>query len=429
MEKILVVEHNKILSKYIAKLIESKLDFKVDIAHNIKDVVRLVNENQRYFLALVDIKLPSTPSSAIVKYLLVKNIPSIILTDRIDDETRHDIFSQRAIDYVNKTDIQNIDHIADMIDRIYKNRQYKVLIVDDSSTFRKITKKILQKQLFQVLTVSDGRKVFEILKRDSQIKIIILDYYMPGMNGLELLVKLRKVYRKDELSVIAVTGMNLSTLSAHFLKRGANDFIKKPFIEEEMVCRINNTIETIENIQKIKRIAQRDFLTGIDNRRSFYEKVEKFYNEKNKRKSFALGIIDIDYFKKFNDTFGHETGDEVLKDVAKVLENSVGREDILARLGGEEFVILLKNVSAKEAFYFFEKVRREIASRRISGKEGSFLKVTVSIGVFVGTKELSIDTFINEADKMLYKSKREGRNRVNIREEISVEPEKIAEIA
>lgn len=423
MEKILLVEHNKILSKYISRLIESKLDFKVDIASNIKEVVKLVNENRRYFLALVDIKLPATPSSAIVNYLLVKNIPSIILTDKIDDKTRSDILSQRAIDYINKTDINNIEHIANMVDRIYKNQKYKVLIVDDSSTFRKITKKILQKQLFQVLTVSDSRMVLEILARDPQIKIIILDYHMPGMNGLELLTKIRKIYKKDELSVIAVTGMSFSTLSAHFLKKGANDFIKKPFIEEEMICRVNNTIEIIENIQKIKKIAEKDFLTDIDNRRSFYEKVKNFYEQTNINESFALGVIDIDHFKRFNDTFGHDVGDRVLKKVAAILRQNVKREDILARLGGEEFVILLKNVTVKEAFKFFEKIRMDIEFNEFDEK-GAILTVTVSVGVFVGRKDIAISEFLAKADKMLYKSKREGRNRVNIEEKKYEEIEK-----
>jgi len=414
MERILIIEHNKILSKYLSQIIKEKLNFKVDIAQNMQDILEFVkSENKKYFLALVDMNLPNTPTNVIIKYLLSKKIPSIILTNKITKQIRENILSKKIIDYVDKSDIEDIHYIVHTIKRVYKNQNRKILIVDDSYTFRKITQNILKKQMFEVLSASNAIEALDIIKLHPEIKVIILDYHMPKMTGLEFLVKLRKNYKKDEISVIAVTAINFPILSAKFLKKGANDFIKKPFIEEELVCRVNNAIEFLENLQKIKESAQKDFLTKIDNRRSFYQKVAKYYKQMKHSQRFAVGMIDIDHFKKFNDTYGHETGDKVLKKTALVLKENTNGKGIAARFGGEEFCVLLKDTDGEEAVFFFEDMRRKIEEMKFYDKNNNLLKITVSIGVAKGMKSFPIKLFLNRADKMLYLSKKRGRNRVS----------------
>ncbi len=414
MESILIIEHNKTLSKYLSQMIVEKLNFKVDTAHNIQDMLRFIkSENKKYFLALVDVNLPNIPANIVIRYLAYKKIPSIALTNKITGDIRDNILSQKIIDYVDKSDIEDIHYIVHAIKRVYKNQDHKVLIVDDSPTFRRIANNILKKQMFKVLNASNAIEAFEMMKLHPDIKIIILDYHMPKMTGLEFLVKLRKEHKKDEISVIAVTALNVPVLLAKFLKKGANDFIKKPFIEEELICRVNNAIESLENIQKIKEIAQKDFLTKMDNRRSFYQKTVKYYKQMKHSQRFAIGMIDIDHFKKVNDTYGHKTGDLILKKTAKILKDMTKNSAITARFGGEEFCVLLKDTDGEEAVSFFEDMRRKIEEMKFYDENNNLLKITVSIGVAKGMKSFPIKLFLNRADKMLYLSKRRGRNKVS----------------
>lgn len=414
MESILIIEHNKTLSKYLSQMIVEKLNFKVDTAHNIQDMLRFIkSENKKYFLALVDVNLPNIPVNIVIRYLAYKKIPSIALTNKITRDIRDNILSQKLINYVDKSDIEDIHYIVHAIKRVYKNQDHKVLIVDDSPTFRRIANNILKKQMFKVLNASNAIEAFEMMKLHPDIKVIILDYHMPKMTGLEFLVKLRKEHKKDEISVIAVTALNVPVLLAKFLKKGANDFIKKPFIEEELICRVNNAIESLENIQKIKEIAQKDFLTKMDNRRSFYQKTVKYYKQMKHSQRFAIGMIDIDHFKKVNDTYGHKTGDLILKKTAKILKDMTKNSAITARFGGEEFCVLLKDTDGEEAVSFFEDMRRKIEEMKFYDENNNLLKITVSIGVAKGMKSFPIKLFLNRADKMLYLSKRRGRNRVS----------------
>ena len=409
-ERILLVEDNKSLSKLIAKKMEEKLDVEVLQAYSQKEAEDFLEENDDFFIALLDLNLPDAPNGEIVDFILSKGIPSIVLTGNIDENTRETMLQKGVIDYVFKTSMEDINYIFSLIKRVMKNRDIRVMVVDDSSVVRKNIKNILSKFMFKVNVAAHGEEALIYLDDYKDIKLILVDYNMPVIDGLEFTKLVREKYDRNKIGIISMTSSDERFISAKFLKMGANDFLHKPFDEEELICRINNTLENIENINALSKMANYDFLTGVYNRRYFFQKIKEFFKGKN---NFALAMIDIDYFKKINDTYGHDVGDIVLKKIAQILKDNTKGSDIVSRFGGEEFCIALKNVSNEAAVRFFSKLRSAIAKEKvvINDKKISF---TASIGVSFRDDKDNIEDILKEADEALYRAKNGGRNRVEI---------------
>jgi len=413
MERILIVEDNKTLAKLIAKKIEDALEFKVDIAYKLSEA-KLFLHKYNYFVTLLDINLPDAPNGEVVDYVLNKGQHAIVLSANIDKEFRKKMLQKNIIDYVNKGGIDDIYYIINTIKRLHKNQQHKILVVDDSMVFRKQMQGFLKNLFYKVITVAHGEEALGMLQTHPDINLVISDYNMPVMDGLELLHELRKEHKKDELCFIAISSNNDEEINALFLKQGANDYIKKPFSKEEFSCRVNNSIEALENIQIVTNHANRDFLTGLYNRRYFYDNMETYISEDaGMTESFAVAMIDIDFFKKVNDTYGHDMGDKVIVQVGDILRTSTNHRDIVARFGGEEFCVVLKNINRFSAVDIFERVREEIERTVIYTDKKEIIKVTISIGVAIHEED-NLDETINRADMMLYNAKNEGRNRVLI---------------
>lgn len=411
-EKILIVEDNKALSKLIIKKMESNLDFDIDAAYSFEEAQNLVENSSDYFVALLDLNLPDAPDGEVVDMILSHKIPSIVLTGSMDKEIREKILKKDVIDYVYKGNIDDVNYIFTLIERLHKNRDIKVMIVDDSIATRAQIKSLLQHQMFKVIVAAHGEEALVFLQDNPDIKLILTDYQMPVIDGVELTKEVRKLYSKNELSIIAMTGTSTDLISAKFLKIGANDFINKPFTREEIACRINNSLDALEYIAKIEEMAQNDFLSGLANRRYFFDVMQEYFKEaKKKNESFALGLIDLDGFKQINDTLGHHVGDTVIVELAKTLQKHLKHEHLLARLGGDEFCVVLKNIDQKKALEFFIKLKSAIASLHV--KEKKDLTVSVSIGVTFGDLE-SVEEMINQAEKALHIAKKNGKNRVEV---------------
>jgi len=348
IEKILIVEDNKALSKLLAKKIAQNTDFEVDVAHSLKEAQICVGKGNKYFLALLDLNLPDAPDGEVVDYIISKQIPSIVLTANVDSKTRENILKKDVIDYVYKGNMDDVNYIFTLIQRLSKNREYKVMVVDDSIPMRNGIKRILSEQMYKVFSAAHGEEALVYLNDNPDIKLILTDYNMPVIDGFELTKQVRENYSKVELSIIGVTANSDEMISSKFLKIGANDFINKPFSKEELVCRVNNAIESLEYIETISDMANTDFLTGARNRRSFFKELESYIEEcKDSGEKFAVAMLDIDHFKKINDTFGHDTGDVAIKELVNIIKENIKGSDIVARFGGEEFCVLLKDIDKK----------------------------------------------------------------------------------
>jgi len=411
MQRILVVEDNKTLAKLIAKKISTELDFEVDVAYSLSET-KLFLSRYSYFLTLLDINLPDAPNGEVVDYVLEKKNHVIVLSGNIDKDFRAKILKKNIIDYVNKGGVNDINYIIQTIKRVQKNQNHKILVVDDSVIFRKQMQSMLENMFFKVITVAHGEEALGILNTIPDISLVLTDYHMPVLNGLELTHEIRKTYTKNDLTIIVVSSDNDEETTALFLKNGANDYIKKPFSKEEFSCRINNSIEALENIYAITNHANRDFLTGLYNRRYFFDNMRMYFEKAiNENEHFAIAMINIDHFKKINDAYGHDAGDKAINTLADILRANTNQNDIVSRFGGDEFCVVIKNNLSVNALKALENLREKVQNSVTVSDKGEEIKFTISIGVAINHED-TLDESVNQADMMLYNAKQNGRNQV-----------------
>jgi len=411
VDNLLIVEDNKALAKIMALHITKNSVYNVILAHSFEEAKAIMIKNH-FLAALLDLNLPDAPNGEIVDEALSKGIPSIVLTGNFDQATRELILKKPIIDYVYKEKISDIDYILTKIDRMSKNRYQKILVVDDSKVVRSEIKDFLSRELYKVYTVGNGEEAIGFYRDNPDISLVVTDMNMPLMNGLDLVVELRKMASKNNLSIIGISSD--SQTAVNFLKFGANDFIKKPFSKEEFMCRVNNAVEALENIQQISHMSVTDALTGVHNRRYFFEEFEEYYRSATAlSEKFALATFDIDNFKSINDTYGHPIGDDVIKMVANAIKTGSRGNDVVARIGGEEFCLLLKSTDEKHAYKIVEEIRKNICSGEFVSKRGESFAVTISAGLSTKSADSS-EEMLDESDALLYKAKTSGKNRVCI---------------
>lgn len=411
MPRILIVEDNKTLANLVAKKISSELQLEVDIAYRFSEA-KLFLKKYKYFITLLDINLPDAPNGEIVDYVLASGNHAIVLSANIDKDFRKKMLEKNIIDYVNKGGVNDVNYIIQTIKRLKKNQNHKILVVDDSIVFRKQMQTMLENMFFKVVTVAHGEEALGILENVHDFSLVLTDHYMPVMQGLELTLEIRKQYSKNDLGIIAVSSNNDEEITALFLKNGANDYIYKPFSKEEFSCRVNNSIEALENIHTIINHANRDFLTGLYNRRYFFKDMEEYFpHAMESSEAFTLAMVDIDNFKQINDTYGHETGDRVISHLADILRTGTNADDLVARFGGEEFCIALKNIAPAQATETLERLRKKTQDTSVVAHHGDEIRFSISIGA-ISHHEDSLDESIHQADLLLYNAKQNGKNRV-----------------
>jgi diguanylate cyclase (GGDEF)-like protein len=406
-ERILVVDDNKTLSKLIMLKVKSELSIDIDVAYSLAEA-ELFTHKYTYTLAILDLNLPDAPNGEIVDVMIKKNIPSIVLTGSVDKAFRKTILKKEIIDYVHKGGIDDIDYVIEIIKRLLKNRQHKVMVVDDSSVFRNQMKKMVENLFFQVFALAHGEEALLILEENPDIKIIITDYNMPVMDGLELTKAVRKKYTKNQLSVFVLSSTEDSDVSAMFLKQGANDFINKPFSKEEFSCRLSNAIEALENIDALTNYSHRDPSTGLINRRYFFELMGNYFNDAVARdESFVSAMIAIDNFN----TLPQEAVENTIIHIADIIRSQVEYNDVVARFEGEEFCIILKERGRESGTETLEQIRQKIERTPLQCRDGGEIFITVSIGVIIEHEDTLNDT-LNEADGQLHQASNMGGNQI-----------------
>ncbi|MDH3394148.1 MAG: diguanylate cyclase, partial [Desulfobulbaceae bacterium] len=298
--------------------------------------------------------------------------------------------------------------------RLIRNSQTKVLVVEDSGFFRAVITNLLKVHKFQVFSVASGMEAQETIRQNPDIKLVVTDYNMPEMNGLQLTQALRRTHKREEMAIIGISAQGDQIMAANFIKYGANDFlIKQIFLTEEFYCRVNQCLDIIYNISEIKDASIKDYLTGLYNRRYLFEFGAKLFAGAIRQKyTLACGMLDLDFFKKVNDTYGHEAGDRTLRHVGRLLSERMWDTDLLARLGGEEFCILAVDVSPAKVEKLFEDIRRLIEETPVDIGGGKTISITASIGVATGGGAYSLEEMLNFADQQLYVAKQNGRNQV-----------------
>lgn len=292
----------------------------------------------------------------------------------------------------------------------------KVLIADDDALSRKILEDALSKWGYEILMAHNGNEAWDILEKNDRPNLVVLDWIMPGMDGVEICRRLRKLSLPNYVYVILLTARNKLEDVIKGLESGADDYIIKPFNHEELKSRLQIGQRIIELEHRILRLASTDYLTGLLNRRAFLERLERELN-RCQREASPMGIIimDIDHFKKVNDNYGHQAGDLVLQELSTTLVTLCRVYDFIGRYGGEEFIVCLPGADKWNTYQIAERARSIVENKNIflPGK-GSSVSVTASFGItsLEPGQRKSADRLINEADEALYRAKDQGRNQV-----------------
>ena len=408
-KRLLVVEDSRPIATVIKQIARS-LNYEVTIAKSLAEVEKLLQGDNKFFAATIDYSLPDALDGEAIPCVLSHGIPGVVLTGKMDDATRQKILAQAVIDYIPKENSQAFLYLKRILHWQITNHKNSILVVDDSSAARNHVVELLKRRNFTVFVAKNGVEALVSLKEHPEIQMVITDLEMPEMDGIKLTNEIRKKYSREQLAVIGISGADNGLHSARFIKNGADDFLRKPFCPEEFYCRITQNIESLNNIAQLQIAANTDYLTELLNRRAFFNDAQNRINGYSKHHiSYGLAMIDIDHFKKVNDNYGHEVGDQVLKVLALYMRKHFGSGQI-ARLGGEEFAVLMPGLDEDQLYGKFEDFRRDIAVSQIPIGEQE-ISISVSIGAVINSSD-TLSKQLNEADNALYLAKDNGRNQL-----------------
>ena len=423
IKNILLIEDSVLAQNTIKDTILNTLSLTCDVADTEAKAKELLQKNS-YDLLIVDIYLPDS-SNNFIGSLIRKEHPLIVITGSENEDQRQKIVSLPIVDYLCKADnTATASYLTKTIKRLNQNKGLTIGICDDSKLSRLQIKKLLSTQNIAYIEFENGQEAYNcIIKNKTKIDLLLTDVNMPVMGGLELIRKLRLELGSYELPILAFSSSEEISLVSQLLKSGANDYITKPINNEEFLTRLNISIDNSrlfkENqnmITALRKTSITDFLTSLYNRHYFYESIIHI-QARSKRENNFYGIImiDIDFFKQINDKYGHEFGDIVLIEVAKIIKDTGRDTDIPCRWGGEEFLILVPNTSLAELSRFAQRLRKTVEHTNISSEDNVLnVDITISCGVAISDPSNidNVDDVISLADERLYKAKETGRNRV-----------------
>jgi diguanylate cyclase (GGDEF)-like protein len=314
-----------------------------------------------------------------------------------------------------------------------ENYKLRILLVDDDRAVLMLLKTLLTKAGHTVVTARSGVEALRCVE-ESIPQLIITDWVMPEMDGIEFCKILRQNPLWRNIHVFIVTAQESTDRLVEAFEAGANDYITKPINFKVMGARLRAaqrmvhmqeeleydrqqlrkfSVELEESNQRLQQLALTDVLTELPNRRYAIEQLDRQWaiSERSGR-SLCCMMVDIDHFKQINDTYGHKVGDDVLKQVARILRETARKQDMVCRLGGEEFLVICPDSEPDQVFHYAERLRQSVASNTIlSGKVGN-LHLTISIGLAEKTPELAdVEMLLQLADKRMYAAKAAGRNK------------------
>jgi diguanylate cyclase (GGDEF)-like protein len=303
------------------------------------------------------------------------------------------------------------------------NEKNSVLIVDDERSNLAVLNKLLSGE-YTVLTAKSGEEALKRV-RENLPDLMLLDIMMPGMSGFDVLTRLKEYEDTKNIPVIVITGLDSEDDEERGFFLGAVDYITKPFKNAIVAARVRTHMKIVRQMRTIEMLGLIDPLTGISNRRGFDNRIDIDWRKcARDRSPISFLMMDLDKFKAYNDTYGHPQGDALLRAVAGIFSAAARRpSDLAARLGGEEFGVLLPDTDAEGALAIAELIRSRVEALRLPAADGSgTTSATISIGLVstVPQENESFRDFISKADENLYTAKNSGRNRI-CRGEIGIE--------
>jgi diguanylate cyclase (GGDEF)-like protein len=304
-------------------------------------------------------------------------------------------------------------------------QELKILVADDSVVYRKLVEHTLSDDNHNVIFAKNGREALELFAKHEPA-LVITDWTMPDISGLELCKKIRKDFQQHYAHIILLTSNTDKEEVIEGLAAGADDYLTKPFHQGELKARVNVGLRVVElhrqvqaKNRQLEEMALTDPLTGLANRRAIDIWITRQLSAAA-RHDFPIwvAICDLDHFKKVNDTYGHEAGDNVLKAFAQILKTNTRQSNICGRQGGEEFLNIITHVERDNSVIAFERIRKQMEQQKFTVNNQTF-SVTTSMGIagFRGAKPPAFADLLAQADEALYKAKHKGRNRIEYAEQ------------
>lgn len=398
--KVLVVEDSRAYRNYLTQQLSS-LGCHVIGVESYAQAKETLETHPSFRFAVLDYCLPDAQDGEVIDLVLSHEQKVIVLTATFNEQARERFIAKGVMDYILKDSMASVSYLLPLAKRLLNNENHHGLVVDDSPTVRRHVAQLLEHQYIKTTQAENGQQALELIAQNPDITFIITDHDMPEKDGVMMTRELRQTYTKNQLAVLGLSGTGSKTLTAQFLKAGANDFLTKPFNQEEFYCRVHQLLDMKEATDELYKLANQDALTGLWNRRFLFDQVCDGCEKRN------IAMLDIDHFKRVNDNYGHDGGDAALVMVANILKIYFP-EDTVARFGGEEFCI--QSCQPYDDFVKrLDSMRRRVEKTPIHYADDT-INVTISIGV--SCIEASLDGQIKVADDRLYTAKANGRNQV-----------------
>lgn len=412
MQTILLVEDASFFEKAALKKLTDIGEHHVLVARNYAEAKQVIAAaHQKPDLALVDLTLPDAPDGEIVDLCLASQISTVVFTSRFEPRLRAAMRQKGVLDYVIKDSPSSLDYLGELVQRLGKNSGIGVLVIDDASVERAVLAETLSRHRYKVYQARSSNEGLAILAEHTDIKLVLVDYFMPDEDGFAFLKAVRRKYGREKLAVLGMSGFDDTENRIRFLKYGASDFLQKTCPPEELLLRVSQNLDVIDRFATLNDRSLRDTLTGLYNRRYLFgEGMRRCAVAAQQKLPVWMALIDVDEFKTINDSRGHGAGDEALLLLASELNRLTVENGFAVRIGGDEFCALISSPSEAEARNLIEGFREQLINRDVVRDDHRF-RITVSIGL-ARVHGDDIAEALRVADTNLYSAKSAGRNRL-----------------
>ena len=407
-----VIEDDELLASEIATQLQY-FDYEVETFTEVNSALN-ATKLRLPSVMIIDIQLPEgelagTEFARLFNEFSSTHVPSIFLSARDDWKARLAAVKAHGSAYLTKpVDFNELLERLDLLTMRQVPEPFKILVVDDMQVLAEHYAIVLGNAGMEVKIVTDINNLLEVLS-DFKPELIVMDIYMPQCSGLEAAKIIRQ---KDELLSVPIVFLStesdpLQHISA--MELGGDDFLQKPIADESLIIAVRTRAQ---RFRKLRNEMHADGLTGLLNHVTIKTRLEsEIARAQRKKEPLSFAMLDIDHFKKVNDTYGHPVGDRVIKSIARMLTKRLRKSDMIARYGGEEFAIILPDTDIETAHKLIDDVR-ESFSQIVQQTSDTHFSCTLSAGVTQLTSDSTLDSMISTADGNLYKAKKSGRNQV-----------------
>ncbi|MDO6963335.1 GGDEF domain-containing response regulator [Rhizobium alvei] len=412
--RVLLVEDTRLYTVAITRHLQETFGIIVTHCASYRDAsIELSSRGADYHLVVLDLCQADAPNGETLELVLDHGLPAIVFS-ALNGRGRQSLTPERGIvERIDKSSAFAMTALSSAVEQVLQAQSTTVLVCDPDREGAPIVSRALSGAGMRVCRVCSDDEAFSILDANRNIELVLMRGDLAAVNRFAFLEMLRLRYGENVIRVIGYSEDSRPDDVAMFLKAGGDDFVHIPVSDADLLERVNYTLRIHREIQKLQRMASRDYLTDLLNRRYFFERGPKQVEIcLRQHLPVSAALLDIDHFKRLNDTYGHEIGDLVLKAVSSKLAALVDdKRHLLARLGGEEFGILFQGIEIGDAYDYCERIRKAISEIRIVVDDEE-ISVTISMGLAAISDSETFDNYLNAADQYLYLAKHSGRNRV-----------------